>query len=348
MTFLPAPGRHPYRSAVRQRGQRGCGVPPVRRPARKQPSRLAGMAEVLSDALDGGADLPLTYDIIDQRFASCRGDRRIRRLWTGGRWLEGPVYFPAGRYLLFSDIPNDRIMRWDETTGAVGVFREPAGFTNGHTRDRQGRLVSCEQGNRRITRTEHDGAVTVLAEQHDGKRFNSPNDVVVRSDGSVWFTDPAYGADSHYEGHGAGVELDGCHLYRIDPDGTVDRVADDFQRPNGLAFSRDESLLYVADTPGRHIRVFRVQGDRLHGGEVFTDQVTGSFDGLRLDVEGRVWAATSNAVCCYAPDGELIGRIAMPEDVSNLSFGGPRNNDLFITATTSVYALRLATRGALR
>lgn len=306
------------------------------------------MAEVLPGVFDGVVDLPVRYDVLDQRFAGCaRGDRRMRRLWTGGRWTEGPVYFPAGRYLLFSDIPNDRILRWDETTGTVGVFRQPAANSNGHTRDPQGRLVSCEQGARRVTRTEHDGSVTVLADRYAGKRFNSPNDVVVRSDGSVWFTDPAYGADSDYEGHGEPVELDGCHVYRIDPDsGAVTKVADDFQRPNGLAFGLDETRLYVADTPGRHIRVFEVQGERLTDRGIFTDQVTGSYDGLRLDVEGRIWAATSNGVCCYSPDGDLIGRIEIPEAVANLTFGGPRNNDLFVCATTSVYALRVSTRGA--
>lgn len=271
----------------------------------------------------------------------------MRRLWTGGRWTEGATYFPAGRYLIWSDIPNDRMLRWDETTDTVGVFRQPAGHSNGNTVDRQGRLVTCEQGNRRVTRTEHDGSVTVLADRYRGLRFNSPNDVVVKSDGSIWFTDPAYGCDSAYEGHGEGVEIDGCHVYRVDPhSGEVTKVADDFDRPNGLAFSLDESLLYVADTPRGHIRVFDVHEDGLKGGRVFTDVACGGFDGLRLDSAGRIWAATADGVNCYDPDGTLIGRILVPETVANLVFGGPKRNDLFICGTTSIYTLRLSVTGA--
>ncbi|MEU9686336.1 SMP-30/gluconolactonase/LRE family protein [Amycolatopsis japonica] len=284
------------------------------------------------------------FELLDERFARVNGDEWMRRLHTGCRWTEGPAYFPAGRYLVFSDIPNDRVLRWDETTGAVGVFREPAGFHNGHTVDRQGRLVSCEQGDRRVTRTEHDGTTTVLAETYQGKRFNSPNDVVESSDGAIWFTDPSYGIDSDYEGHQAESEIGACHVYRVDPvDGSVRIVADDFSRPNGLAFSLDESLLYIADTRQNpsHIRVFSVDDGRLSGGEVFATSDAGGFDGVRLDAAGRVWAAAHDGLHCFAPDGTRIGKLRVPEVCSNLTFGGPRRNDLFITASSSVYTLRV-------
>ncbi|EME61510.1 SMP-30/gluconolactonase/LRE family protein [Amycolatopsis decaplanina] len=284
------------------------------------------------------------FEVLDERFARANGDEWMRRLHTGCRWTEGPAYFPAGRYLVFSDIPNDRVLRWDETTGAVGVFREPAGFHNGHTVDRQGRLVSCEQGGRRVTRTEHDGTITVLAETYQGKRFNSPNDVVESSDGAIWFTDPSYGIDSDYEGHQAESEIGACHVYRADPvDGSVRIVADDFSRPNGLAFSLDESLLYIVDTRQNpsHIRVFRVDGATLSGGEIFAPCDAGGFDGVRLDAAGRVWAAAHDGLHCFAPDGTRIGKLRVPEVCSNLTFGGPRRNDLFITASSSVYTLRV-------
>ncbi|UMP00266.1 SMP-30/gluconolactonase/LRE family protein [Amycolatopsis sp. EV170708-02-1] len=283
------------------------------------------------------------FEVLDERFARVNGDEWMRRLHTGCRWTEGPAYFPAGRYLVFSDIPNDRVLRWDETTGAVGVFREPAGFHNGHTVDRLGRLVSCEQGGRRVTRTEHDGTTTVLAETYQGKRFNSPNDVVESSDGAIWFTDPSYGIESDYEGHQAESEIGACHVYRVDPDGSVRIVADDFSRPNGLAFSLDESLLYIADTrqSPSHIRVFSVDGSVLSGGEVFATSDAGGFDGVRVDAAGRVWAAAHDGLHCFAPDGTRIGKLRVPEVCSNLTFGGPRWNDLFITASSSVYTLRV-------
>ncbi|MFD5828598.1 SMP-30/gluconolactonase/LRE family protein [Lentzea sp. NPDC060358] len=285
------------------------------------------------------------FVVLDDRFAGVNGDEWIQRLHTGCRWTEGPAYFPAGRYLVFSDIPNDRLLRWDELTGVVGVMKEPAGFHNGHTVDRRGRLVSCEQGNRRVTRTEHDGSTTVLADTYRGKRFNSPNDVVESSDGAIWFTDPSYGIDSDYEGHQAESEIGACHVYRADPaDGSVTIVADDFSRPNGLAFSLDESLLYIADTrqDPSHIRVFRVgDGGALSGGEVFASSDSGGFDGLRVDAAGRLWAAAHDGLHCFAPDGTRIGKLALPEVCSNLTFGGPRRNDLFITASSSVYTLRM-------
>ncbi len=280
---------------------------------------------------------------------------RLETLADGCRWAEGPAYFPAGRYLVWSDIPNDRMMRYDETSGAVSVFRAPSGYSNGNTVDRRGRLVTCEHGARRVSRTEHDGTVTVLASHHQGKRFNSPNDVVVKSDGSIWFTDPAYGIDSDYEGHRADSEIQGCHVYRIDPhNGDVSVVADDFARPNGLAFSPDERLLYVADTGAthlvdgpRHIRVFDVSQDgRLSGDRVFATCTSGLFDGFRLDEAGRIWTSAGDGVHCYEPDGTLIGKILVPEAVANVVFGGPKRNRLFICATTSVYAILLPVNGA--
>src|SRR5215467_13178345 len=288
------------------------------------------------------------FEVLDERFRRCGGDDWVECLYTGCRWTEGPAYFPAGRYLVFSDIPNDRILRWDETTNTVGVFRQPAGYANGHTVDRQGRLVSCEQGPRRVTRTEHDGSVTVLADRYEGKRFNSPNDVVERADGSIWFTDPSYGIDSDYEGHKAPSEIGACHVYRVAPEtGEVRIAADGFLRPNGLAFSADERQLYIVDTRRKHIRLFDV-GDEgaLSGGEVFATCDAGSFDGIRLDNTGRVWAAAHDGVHCFHPDGTLLGKLHLPEVVSNLTFGGPKRNDLFITATSSVYSLRLNTTGA--
>jgi gluconolactonase len=288
------------------------------------------------------------FEVLDERFARVGGDEWMERIFDGGRWTEGPAYVPAGRYLVFSDIPNDRVLRWDETTGAVGVLRAPADYANGRTLDRLGRLVNCEQGTRRVTRVEHNGSVTVLADRFRGNRFNSPNDVVEHSDGSIWFTDPSYGIDSDYEGVRAASELDGCHVYRIDPRGEVHRVADDFDRPNGLAFSAGEDTLYVGDSRRKHIRRFGVvDGAELAGGEIFATCDAGTFDGLRLDAEGRLWAAAHDGLHCFAPDGTLLGKLLVPEVTSNLVFGGARRNHLFITATTSVYAMRLTINGAV-
>jgi len=294
--------------------------------------------------------------IFDQRFNRLiNPNARLETLYTGCRWAEGPAYVPAGRFLVWSDIPNDRMLRWDETTGTVGVFRSPAGYSNGNTVDRQGRLVTCEHGNRRVTRTEHDGSITVLADRFEGKRLNSPNDVVVRSDGTIYFTDPAYGIDSDYEGHRAESEIGACHVYRIDPrTGDIAIAADDFVRPNGLAFSVDERTLYVADTGAthqpdgpRHIRRFAVAEDgRLSGGEVFAECIAGLFDGFRLDMAGRIWTSAGDGVHCYDPDGTLIGKVLVPEVVANVVFGGPKRNRLFICATTSVYALLTSVNGA--
>jgi gluconolactonase len=287
------------------------------------------------------------FVVLDERFADVKGDRYVERLDLNCRWAEGPVYVPAGRYLLVSDIPNDRLLRWDETTGVTGVFRQPAGYANGNTLDPAGRLVTCEQGNRRVTRTEHDGTITVLADRYDGLRLNSPNDVVARSDGSIWFTDPAYGIESDYEGHRAESEIGGCHVYRIDPvSGSCDRVADDFNRPNGLAFSLDEAHLYIGDSRAKHLRLFDVDDRRLSGGRVVAECTHGTFDGLRLDTTDRIWLAAGDGVHCLAPDGTLVGKVLLPEETSNLVFGGLERNHLFVTASSSVYALRLSVNGA--
>ncbi|MGC4942557.1 SMP-30/gluconolactonase/LRE family protein [Kribbella sp. DT2] len=283
---------------------------------------------------------------LDERFAKIAGDEYLERLYDAGRWLEGPVYVPAWRSLVFSDIPNDRLLRWDEQSGRVSVFREPSGNVNGNTLDAQGRLISCSQGDRQVVRTEHDGSRTVLASHLGGRRLNSPNDVVVKRDGSIWFTDPPYGITSNYEGRRAEQEVDGCHVYRISPGGELTVVADDFVRPNGLAFSRDETQLYVVDTPEKHIRRFDVKGDGLTGGDVFAPCTAGRFDGIRLDAEGRVWAATHEGVHVFDPDGTLIGKLLLPDVVSNLCFGGPKRNRLFVTATTSVWSWLITTDGA--
>jgi gluconolactonase len=298
------------------------------------------------------------YEVLDERFRRyVRTSARVETLYEGSRWAEGPAYFAAGRYLVWSDIPNDRMLRWDETTGTVGVFRAPAGYTNGNTVDREGRLVSCEHGARRVTRTEYDGSITVIADRYEGRRLNSPNDVVVATDGSVWFTDPTYGIDSDYEGYRAESEIGASNVYRVDPQtGACAVAADDFVRPNGLAFSPNERKLYVSDTgmthvPGgpRHIRVFDVApGGALSGGEVFATCTEGMFDGFRADEAGRLWAGAGDGVHCYDEDGTLLGKVRVPETVANVAFGGPRRNRLFICATTSLYAILLPFAGVTR
>jgi gluconolactonase len=299
-----------------------------------------------------------SFEIIDPRFTRyVHGNVHLEKLFTGCRWAEGPAWFPAGRYLVWSDIPNDRMMRWDETDGSVSVFRAPANNTNGHTVDREGRLVSCEHRGRCVSRTEHDGTRTVLVASVEGKRLNSPNDVVVKSDGTVWFTDPTYGIDSEYEGDAAPSEIGGSHVYRLDPaTGAVTTVATDFVKPNGLAFSPDESLLYVADTGAthltdgpRHLRRFRVTGDgRLTGGEVFATCTAGLFDGFRIDVHGNIWSSAGDGVHVFDPAGTLLGKIRVPEVVANVCFGGRKRNRLFICGTTSLYAVYVNSAGALR
>jgi len=297
------------------------------------------------------------FEILDRR---CRdyipGNSLLEKLWSGARWVEGPVYFADLDCLLFSDIPNNRILRWSEGL-PVGLFRYPSNYANGNTRDRQGRLVSCEHGTRRVARTEYYGSITVLADRCRGKQLNSPNDVAVKSDGSVWFTDPPYGIQTDYEGYKAEQELEGCYVFRWDPaNGELSIVADDFNRPNGLAFSPDESILYVSDT-GRtdnaggppHIRAFAVKGGvRLTGGRIFADMSEHRSDGFRLDTGGNIWTSAGGAVHCYTPQGDLILKIPLPEAVSALTFGGPKRNRLFITAHTSLYSIFVGVNGLQR
>ena len=294
------------------------------------------------------------YVVEDQRFAYLTvGSARLDEIVTGLRWAEGPVWFADLGCLLFSDIPNQRIMRWSEGGGAT-VFRQPSNFANGHTRDRQGRLVSCEHGARRVTRTEIDGSLTVLADSYQGKRLNSPNDVVVTRDGAVWFTDPTYGIMSDYEGYRAEPEQACRNVFRIDPAGGVAVVADDFRQPNGLAFSPDEKILYVADSAfshdpaaPRHIWAFDVEaGGWLAGGRAFAHIDVGIPDGIRVDWQGNLWSSAGDGVHCFGADGVRLGKIRVPQVVSNLCFGGPAKNRLYITATTSVYSVWLAATGA--
>jgi gluconolactonase len=296
--------------------------------------------------------------IVDPSFEKYRvGNGKIERIATGMRWCEGPVWFGDGRYLLWSDIPNNRIMRWDETNGAVGVFREPSNNSNGHTRDRQGRLVSCEHDARRVTRTEYDGAISVLADKFDGKPLNSPNDIVCKSDGSLWFTDPPFGILGFYEGHLATPELP-TNVYRLDPaTGQLTVVIGDLNRPNGLAFSPDEKRLYVVEAgpKPRVIRAYDVAADgkTLSGGNpLITAEPQGTPDGLRVDVDGNLWcgwgfgAEGLDGVSIFNPAGTLIGRIDLPERCANLCFGGRHRNRLFMCACTSVYSLFVNAQGA--
>jgi gluconolactonase len=296
--------------------------------------------------------------ILDPAFAPYRiNTAKVERLASGMRWSEGPVWFGDGRYLLWSDIPNNRLMKWDEETGAVSVFRKPSNYANGNTRDRDGHLLTCEHDSRRVTRTEYDGSITVVADTFDGKRLNSPNDVVCCSDGSIWFTDPPFGILGNYEGHTARPELP-TNLYRVDPGtGRLSVAAGDINRPNGLCFSPDERRLYVIEagiTP-RVIRAYDVTeaGAALANGRTHvTAQPLGTPDGMRCDVDGNLWvgwgmgAEGLDGVAVFNPDGKLIGRINMPERVANVCFGGLRRNRLFMAASTSLYSLYVNTQGA--
>ncbi len=302
-------------------------------------------------------------EVLDPRFGPYRlGNAAVERLYTGARWTEGPVWFGDFRSLVFSDIPNNRMLRYCEVTDEVTLFRQPSNYSNGNTRDLQGRLITCEHLTRRVTRTEHDGGLTVLLDRFDGKRLNGPNDVVVDSDGAVWFTDPGYGILMSYEGERAEAELP-TRVYRLDPvsgDATV--VAEDLVKPNGLCFSPDESRLYISDTgnshdpdgPG-HIRVFEVvEGRKLRGGQVFADMSPGFADGMRTDSDGNLWSSVgwagpgTDGVHCLTPDGELIGRIVLPEPCANLCFGGAKGNRLFMTCSQSLYSLYVEAVGSQR
>ena len=279
----------------------------------------------------------------------------VERLTGGCRWAEGPVWFGDARCLLWSDIPNNRIMRWDEESGAVSVFRKPSNNANGNTRDCQGRLVTCEHDSRRVTRTEYDGAVTVICDRFEGKRLNSPNDIVVKSDGSIWFTDPQFGILGYYEGQPAAPELP-MNVYRVDASGgAVTVVADGINAPNGLCFSPDEKTLYIVESRSepRRILVFDVtgNGDRLANRKVLIDAgPQGTPDGLRCDVDGNLWCGWGmtpelDGVRIFNPAGEPIGHIALPERCANLCFGGRHRNRLFMAASHSVYSLYVNTQG---
>jgi gluconolactonase len=334
---------------------------------------LAGAAAVAATAAKPAAadvlplgDLPGTrypdprVEALDKRFTARVGNAAIQRVATGFRWAEGPVYFRDGGYLLWSDIPNNRIMRWSEDDGHVSVFRANSNFSNGNTRDREGRLITCEHDTRRVTRTEPDGSITVLIDSFQGKKLNAPNDVVVASDGAVWFTDPGYGIFGNYEGHKDTLELP-AQVYRLDvKTGQATVVANDIDKPNGLAFSPDERKLYVCDSGLTHggrseMRVFDVNGDKLTNSKVFAANFAPGFtDGVRIDIDGNVWCSMGwadpkeDGVRCYAPSGDLIGKIHLPETCANLCFGGKRRNRLFMTASTSVYAVYVETQGALK
>ncbi len=279
----------------------------------------------------------------------------VERLATGLRWAEGPVWFGDGRYLLVSDIPNDRILKWEEETGAVSVFRRPSGYANGNTRDRGGRLITCEHGGRRVSRTEHDGRVVTLMDRFEGRRLNSPNDVVVKSDGSIWFTDPAFGLLSDYEGERAEQELP-LNLYRLDPTtGEATCLDDSIIAPNGLAFSPDERTLYVVECrsePRRILAFDVIDGVKLARRRTLIDAGEGTPDGFRLDEDGNLWCGWGmgtpalDGVRIFSPEGEPIGHIHLPERAANLCFGGRRRNRLFMAASQSIYAVYVNTRGA--
>jgi gluconolactonase len=290
------------------------------------------------------------FEILDARFAGMVLPNALLQLLAEGfAWLEGPVWFADHEVLLFSDIPNDRIMRWTEA--GVSVFRSPSHFSNGQTRDRQGRLITCSHRHRNITRTELDGSISVLADRFEGKRLNSPNDVVVKSDGSIWFTDPHYGINTDYEGGKQDAELPAL-VYRLDAGGGLEIVADDFEGPNGLCFSPDETLLYIcesgkqfAEAPRRFIRVFEVEGKSLGAGRVFHKVEPGFADGICVDEAGNIWSSAGDGVHCISPDGVLLGKILVPYSVSNLTFGGRNRSRLFICAGERLYAIYTNTRG---
>jgi gluconolactonase len=297
-----------------------------------------------------------------KRFTGSAGPGAVERVATGFRWAEGPVYLRAGRYLIFSDIPNNRQMRLLEDDNHLSVFRSPSYNSNGNTVDRQGRLITCQHSGRRVVRIEFDGRVTVIADSYNGKKLNSPNDVIVASDDSIWFSDPSYGIGGNYEGLQSEPEQTTRNVYRVEPkSGEVKIVVDDFTQPNGLAFSPDEKRLYIVDSGithggSTHIRVFDVEvgSGTVTNGKIFVDDIPkpGFTDGLRLDIEGNVWTSMGwadpkeDGVRCYAPNGDLIGKIHLPETCANLTFGGLLRNRLYMCASTSIYALYVNTQGA--
>jgi gluconolactonase len=275
----------------------------------------------------------------------------LQRLYTGTFWSEGPAWNGVGRYLVWSDIPSNAQMRFIDDDSRVAKFRMPSGYSNGNTFDYSGRQISCEHGGRRVVRYEYDGTQTVLADRYDGKRFNSPNDAVVHPDGSIWFTDPIYGISGNYEGFPGESELDTA-VYRIDGNsGAIERMTDEIEQPNGLCFSPDYSVLYVADTGASVTRVWDVAGNRLRNNREFVrlqapDGSPAQADGMRCDVDGNVWAGAGRGVLVIAPDGTQIGAIRLPEVCANVAFGGVRRNRLFMTASQSLFAIHVGTTGA--
>lgn len=289
------------------------------------------------------------FEILDPRFQQLiLPNVHVDHLYAAGRWLEGPAYVPAARHLLFSDIPNNRVLRYNDCDGSVSEFRNPSHFSNGHTLDPQGRIVACEHQTRSVVRFEHDGSRTVIADNFQGKRLNSPNDVIADSAGAVWFTDPTYGISTEYEGARATSEIGAQNVFRRDPDGSLQIVIADLQQPNGLALSGDEKTLYVVDsgtTPAKLI-AYQLSDQRMPKDETVLSLCNnGIYDGFRLDRDGFIWTSAGDGIHCLSSSGELLGKILLPETVSNLCFGGPARNRLFITATRSLYAVYLNTTG---
>jgi gluconolactonase len=326
---------------------------------------LLGTEPLPLGPLSGGRYPDTHIESFDKRFKGSPGTGAVERLATGFRWAEGPAYFPAGRYLAFSDIPNNRIMRLMEDDNHLSVFRTVSFNSNGNTIDREGRLITCEHSGRRVTRTEFDGTIAVIADRYNGKKLNSPNDVVVASNGSIWFTDPSYGIKGYYEGIRAEKEQEKHNVYRVDPQtGEIKVVVDDFVQPNGITFSPDEKRLYVIDTGisegpenPSHIRMFDVDINtgKVSNGRVFADNFKpGVTDGMRCDIDGNVWCSMGwadpkeDGVRCYSPQGDLLGKIHVPETVANLTFGGMQRNRLYICGSTSLYACYTNTQGALK
>jgi gluconolactonase len=287
------------------------------------------------------------FEILDPRFQQLiLPNVHVDRLYAAGRWLEGPVHVPAARHLLFSDIPNNRVLRYNECDDTVSEFMRPSNFANGHTLDRQGRVVACEHQTRSVVRFEHDGSRTVLADRVEGKRLNSPNDVVVDNIGAIWFTDPTYGISTEYEGARSESEIGSRNVFRLDQDGSLHAVITDLEQPNGLAISADQTRLFVVDSgasPARLMAYELSKDGRPTAGRILRVCDTGMYDGFRLDSRGNIWTSAGDGVHCLSADGDLLGKILLPETVSNACFGGAARNRLFITATRSLFAVYLNT-----